>query len=79
MTIATHDDILRVFPDIQDHAAVEILALQATVDELEAALVVLTSDSKELVDIKQREGGQIHRLLSILNQANVEAPPDVDR
>lgn len=79
MTTASHDDILRVFPGIQDHAAVEILAMNATVDELEAALVVLTSDSQELVDIQQREGDQIHRLLSILNQAGVEAPPDVDR
>jgi len=79
MSIATHKDIVQVFPGIQDHAAVEILEMQATVDELEAALAVLTSDDKDLIDIKQREGGQIHRLLSILNQAGIQAVLDRDR
>lgn len=79
MSIATHKDIVQVFPGIQDHAAVEILEMQATVDELEAALAVLTSDDKDLIDIKQREGGQIHRLLNILNQADIQAVLDRDR
>lgn len=79
MSIATHKDIVQVFPGIQDHAAVEILDMQATVDELEAALAVLTSDDKDLIDIKQREGGQIHRLLNILNQADIQAVLDRDR
>jgi hypothetical protein len=79
MSIATHKDIVQVFPGIQDHAAVEILEMQATVDELEAALALLTSDDKDLIDIKQREGGQIHRLLNILNQADIQAVLDRDR
>lgn len=79
MTIATHDDILHVFPGIQDHAAVEILDMKATVDELEAALVMLTSDDKGLIDIRRREGDQIHRLLNILNQAGVQPPVYRDR
>lgn len=79
MGIATHSDILRVFPGIQDHAAVEILDMQASVDELEAALVLLTSDSEEVIDIKRREGDQIHRLLNILNQDGIQAAPDRDR
>jgi len=78
MTIATHKDILSVFPGIQDHAAVEILDMKATVDELEAALAVITSDDKGLVEVKQREGGQIHRLLNILNQAGVAPVQDRD-
>jgi hypothetical protein len=79
MSIATHKDIVQVFPGIHDHAAVEILEMQATVDELEAALALLTSDDKDLIDIKQREGGQIHRLLNILNQADIQAVLDRDR
>ena len=79
MGIATHRDIQRVFPGIQDHAAVEILDMQASVDELEAALVLLTSDAEDVIDIKRREGDQIHRLLTILNQAGIQAAPDRDR
>ena len=79
MNIATRKDVLAVFPDIQDHAVVEILDMKATVDELEAALVILTSDEKELIDIKLREGDQIHRLLNILNQAGVQAASGRDR
>ena len=78
MVIATRKDILGVFPGIQDHAVVEVLDMKATVDELEAALALLTSDDKGLIEIKQREGGQIHRLLNILNDANVAAVQDRD-
>lgn len=78
MTIATHNDILSVFPGVQDHAVVEILEMKATVDELEAALAVITSDDKDLIEIKQREGGQIHRLLNILNEAGIAAVQDRD-
>jgi hypothetical protein len=58
---------------------VEILDMQASVDELEAALVLLTSDAEDVIDIKRREGDQIHRLLNILNQAGIQAAPDRDR
>jgi len=78
MTIATHKDIQDVFPGIQDHAAVEILDLKATVDELEAVLALLASDDKGLIEVKQREGGQIHRLLNILNSAGVAPVQDRD-
>jgi hypothetical protein len=53
--------------------------MQASVDELEAALVLLTSDAEDVIDIKRREGDQIHRLLNILNQAGIQAAPDRDR
>ena len=77
MGTAKHDDIVRVFPGIQDHTALEIFDMKATVDELEAALMLLTSDDKGLIEIGQREGDRIHRLLSILNQAGIQ--PDDDR
>jgi len=78
MTIATHDDVIRVFPGIQDHAILEILAMNATVNELEAALVLLTSDDKELLDIQHREGDQIHRLMNILNRSQIWPQDDRD-
>jgi len=79
MTTATRDDIVRIFPGIQDHAALEILDMRATVNELEAALVQLTSDDKEIIDIQHREGDQIHRLVSILNQAQIVPQNDHDQ
>jgi hypothetical protein len=78
MNTATYRDIVRIFPGIQDHAVEEILDMNASVDELEAALVWLTSDDKELIDIKRREGGQIHRLISIVSQADIQPPEDRD-
>ncbi len=79
MNSATHEDIMRVFPDIEDHAAVEILAMKATVNELEAALVLLTSDDKDVIEIKRREGDQIHRLMNILNRAQIAPQSGRDR
>jgi hypothetical protein len=79
MNKATRKDVLSIFPEIQDHAVVEILDMMATVDDLEAALLILTSDDKDLIDIKRREGGRIHRLLNILNQAGVQTAVDRER
>ena len=78
MSVAKHDDIVRVFPGIQDHTVLEILTMKTTVDELEAALMLLTGDDKGLIEIRQREGGQIHRLLNILNQAEIRPEDDRD-
>ena len=72
MSIANHEDIVHVFPGIQDHAVVEILEMKATVDELEAALAIMSGDEKDSIGIRQREGGQIHRLLGILDRAGVQ-------
>jgi hypothetical protein len=78
MKTATRKDILSVFPDIQDHAVIEILEMKSSVDDLEAAFSILMSDDKDLIDVKRREGGQIHRLMNILNQAGVQVATDRD-
>ncbi len=78
MTIASHNDIKKLFPDLPDHAAVEILAMNATIDELDAALVMMTSDDNELIGIRERKGTQIHRLMNILNLAGIQSPEDRD-
>ena len=79
MNIATREDVISLFPDLQDHAVVEILDMKVSVEDLEAALGVLMSDDKDLIEVRQREGGQIHRLLNILDQAGVQAALDRDR
>lgn len=78
MTIAAYKDVVRVFPGLQDHTVAEILEMKATVNELEAALVMLSGDEEQLIDIQTREGDQIHRILSILSRSEVQAREDRD-
>ena len=79
MKIATREDVIAVFPDLQDHAVVEILDMKASEEDLEAALGLLMSDDKDLIEVRQREGGKIHRLLNILNLAGAQEALDRDR
>ena len=79
MKIATREDVIAVFPDLQDHAVVEILDMKASVEDLEAALGLLMSDDKDLIEVRQRDGGKIHRLLNILNLAGAQEALDRDR
>ena len=74
MAIATRKDILSVFPDLEDHTLIEILKVNPTVDDLEAASVALSSDDVDTIGIRQREGDRINSVLDILNRAGVEAP-----
>ena len=53
--------------------------MKATLPELEAAMMLLTSDDEQLIAIGQREGGQIHRLLNILNQSGIGPEDDPER
>jgi len=76
MTTASRNDILRIFPDLPDHAVSKIEDMQATVAELDAALLMLSADEEELIERKQREGNRLNHLMAILNQAGVEAPDD---
>ena len=78
MVTATHDDIVRLVPGIQDHTAVEILDTKASIGELEAALQLLQDADEGLIDIKRREGGQINRLLAILSKSEIR-PSEDDR
>lgn len=78
MAMATYKDIFRLFPGLQDHAVTEILDLHATIDELEAALVLFSSDDKDLIEIRRREGGKIHQLARVLSEAGIEAIEDRD-
>lgn len=78
MATATHEDVYRLFPDIQDHAIVELLGSRPTTDELEAASQLLQDDDEGLIDIKQRFGDRLNLLVTILAEANVEPVSDRD-
>ena len=79
MTTVTHDEIVRLCPGIEDHTALEILDTKATVSELEAALQLLQDSDEGLIDIKQREGDQINRLLAIFGRSEIRPPDDGDQ
>ncbi len=79
MTTVTHDEIVRLCPGIEDHTALEILDTKATVSELEAALQLLQDSDEGLIDIKQREGDQINRLLDIFGRSEMRPPDDGDQ
>ena len=79
MAIVTHDDIVRLFPGIQDHTVLEILATEATVDELEAALLLLEDNDEALKVIQQQKGSLLNHLLAILAKSEIRPRDDVDR
>jgi len=66
MGTATHDDIVRLFPGIQDHSVVEIQAMEATSEDLEAALLLRQGIEDDLIDTKQQKGSRLNLLLEIL-------------
>ena len=79
MTTVTHDEIVRLFPGIQDHTALEILDTKATVGELEAASLLLQDADEGLVEIKRQDGDQINRLLDILASSEIRPLEEGDR
>lgn len=79
MASATHDDIVRLFPGMQDHTVLEILATRASVAELEAASLMLQDADEELIEVKQRRGDRLSRLLGILANSEIRPRDDRDR
>ncbi len=70
MTV-THDQIVRLFPGIQDHSVLEIIATKATVEELEAAMLLLNDEDEGLIALTHRDGDQMIRLLDILSHSEI--------
>ena len=73
MDTVTRKDITRLFPGIQDHTVVEILAAQPTLGDIEAALALLQDAAEGLIGVKQRHGDCINRVLDILSAADYRA------
>ena len=78
MTTATHDDIVRLFPGVQDHTVLEILATEASVDELEATLLLLQDDDEGLIGVKERHGDRLNLLHGILANSEIQLRDDFD-
>lgn len=79
MNTATHNDIVRLFPGIQDHTVVDVLAAEATVGELEATLRMLEDNDENLIEVKQEKGDRLNRLLGILANAQITPQDEIDR
>ncbi len=73
MNAATHKDIVRLFPGIQDHAVVEILDAHPTLGDVEAVLALLQDADEGLIGVKQRHGDRINRVLDILAASGFRA------
>jgi len=76
MVAATHKQITALFPGIQDHAAIEILATRATIDDLEAASLLMQDADEGTIDIRRREGDRINRVLDILARSELRLLED---
>ena len=77
MDTATHQDIVRLFPGIQDHTVVEILDTKATIGDIEAAVALFQDADEGLIGVKQRHGDRINRVLDILAASDFR-PEDLD-
>lgn len=64
---------------MQDHTVVEIMAMEATVDELDAASLLLQDADEGLIGAKQRHGDRLSRLLAILANSEIRPRDDRDR
>ena len=79
MTIATHDDIVRLFPGIQDHTVLDIQATDATTGDLEAALLLLQGDDEGLIEVRRRKADRLNLLLAILENSDVQLQDNAER
>jgi hypothetical protein len=73
MDATTRQDIVRLFPGIQDHTVVEILETHATLGDIEAAVALLQDADEGLIGVKQRHGDRINRVLEILAASGFRA------
>lgn len=75
---AAHHDVIRLFPGIQVHASLRILSTTATVEGLEAALLLLQDNDNALIDFEQRRGDRLNVLLAILANSEIQPRWDFD-
>ena len=79
MIVATHDDVCRLFPGLDDHAVVDLLATQPSIAELEAVSQMLQDDDESLIEVKRHRGDRLNGLFSIVSRAEVQAADTHDR
>ena len=76
MSVASHNDVSRLIPGIEDHAAADLLAMRPSIAELEAVLQMLQDYDDALEEIRRQKGDRLNRLYVILEQAQVRADDD---
>ena len=76
MVTATHDDIARLFPGIQDHTAVEIIQANVSFADLEAVALLLQGADDDLISIRREHGDRINRVLDILAKGEFDQGED---
>ena len=79
MIAATHSEIVRLFPGIQDHTVVEILDTHATLADVEAAMALLQDADEGLIGARQRHGDRINRVVDILAGSDYRLDDPEDR
>ena len=79
MTVATHDDVCRLFPGLDDHAVVDVLAAGPSIADLEAVSPMLQDNDESLIEVKRQRGDRLNRLFAILSLAQVQAAGNHDR
>ena len=78
METVKRDDVVRLFPGIQDHTILAILATRPPLEDLEAAALLLQSADEGSIGIRQREGDRINRLLAILGNSELRPLDETD-
>jgi hypothetical protein len=72
---ATHDDLLRIVGDIDEREALEILALNPTIAEIEEAAVWAVGDGDVLAKTGRPLTGIAAEIFEILTADEEEPPP----
>lgn len=79
MATVTAADVVRVFPGIEDHVVLEVLASRPTLGDLEAASQMLADQDEALVDADPVRRARAAGLVDILATAGVGMPDDDPR
>lgn len=79
MMNASHDEIVRLFPGIQDHTVLEIQATEASAEDLEVALLLFQDEDEGLIDVKRQKGSRLNQLLEILANSDIRLPDDIEK
>lgn len=78
MTSATHREVIRLFPGLDDHTVTEVLATRATLGDLEAAAALLADEDEGTIEARRRAGDRISRVVGILMASEIAPADDRD-
>lgn len=75
---ATRQDITRLFRGVDEHTILELLRIEPSVSDLEAALLVMQGDDESLYGMAESRRQAAAQLASTLEQAGFRAGGDED-